>query len=63
MAIAGVILNLWMNGWAFTPEILLGGLASGLASTGTHELIRHLLPRKEVTQGQGVTAMSINKKK
>ena len=44
MGIMGVILNLWINGWQFTPEILLGGLASGLASTGTHELIRHLIP-------------------
>ena len=63
MAVAGVILNLWMNGWEFTPEILLGGLASGLASTGTHELIRHLFPRKEETKGQGVTTMSMKNKK
>jgi hypothetical protein len=47
MGVAGVILNLWINGWQFTPEILLGGLASGLASTGTHELIRHLIPGNE----------------
>ncbi len=46
MAIAGIFLNLWINSWEFTPEILLGGLASGLASTGTHELVRHLFPRQ-----------------
>lgn len=33
----GVVLNVWYNEWTFTPEILLGGLASGLASTGTYE--------------------------
>jgi len=38
----GVILNVWLNGGAFTPEILLGGLASGLASTGAFELGRNL---------------------
>lgn len=42
MAVLGVILNIWFNSWAFTPEILLGGLASGLASTGAFELIRNI---------------------
>ena len=42
MAVVGVILNVWMNAWAFTPEVLLGGLASGLASTGAFELIRNI---------------------
>lgn len=63
LAVAGVILNLWMNGWQFTPEILLGGLASGLASTGTHELVRHLFPRKQYSGEQQVNAMSAGRKK
>ena len=42
MALLGVVLNVWLNEFAFTPEILLGGLASGLASTGTYEGIRHI---------------------
>lgn len=42
MGILGVILNVWLNGGAFAPEILLGGLASGLASTGAFELGRNL---------------------
>ena len=42
MGVLGVILNVWLNGGAFTPEILLGGLASGLASTGAFELGRNL---------------------
>lgn len=47
MAVLGVILNVWMNAWAFTPEILLGGLASGLASTGAFELVRNIIPGKD----------------
>lgn len=46
MAVLGVILNVWINAWAFTPEILLGGLASGLASTGAFELVRNIIPGK-----------------
>jgi hypothetical protein len=42
LAVTGIVLNVWINGWAFTPEILLGGLASGLASTGAFELIRNI---------------------
>ena len=61
MGVVGVILNLWLNNWTFTPEILLGGLASGLASTGTHQLIRNLFPRETEGAGQVVTASSLNK--
>jgi hypothetical protein len=43
MAVVGVILNIWINGGLFTPEILLGGLASGLASTGAFEAIRNIV--------------------
>lgn len=50
MAITGTILNVWINGWTFTPEILLGGLASGLASTGTHEMIRNIMGRNEAKE-------------
>lgn len=46
MAITGVILNVWFNGWVFTPEILLGGLASGLASTGAFEAVRNVADKK-----------------
>lgn len=39
MGILGVAINIWMN-LAFTPEILLGGLVSGLASTGVHQVFK-----------------------
>ena len=47
MAVVGTILNVWINGWTFTPEILLGGMASGLASTGTYEMIRNIVDKKD----------------
>lgn len=42
MGALGVVMNVWVNGWMISPEILLGGLASGLASTGAFELVRNL---------------------
>ena len=48
LAVVGTILNVWINGWTFTPEILLGGLASGLASTGAFEMMRNILGSKDV---------------
>jgi TctA family transporter len=50
VAVVGIILNVWINGWTFTPEILLGGLASGLASTGTFEMVRNIMNGREETQ-------------
>lgn len=47
MGALGVILNVWLNAFAFTPEILLGGLFSGLASTGLHQLFVQLIGGKE----------------
>lgn len=43
MAVLGVVLNTWLNGFVFTPEILLGGLASGLASTGLHQVFAQFI--------------------
>lgn len=43
MAVLGVVLNMWIGDWSFTPSILLGGLISGLASTGAYELFRNFI--------------------
>lgn len=43
MGVLGVLLNVWLNNFAFTPEILLGGLVSGLASTGMWEGIKNVV--------------------
>lgn len=48
MGVLGIVLNAWVNGFAFTPEILLGGLASGLASTGAFEVVKNLREKKDV---------------
>ena len=42
MALLGVIINVWVAG-AFNPEVLLGGMFSGLASTGLHQAFKNLL--------------------
>lgn len=42
MGIVGILLNVWMNNWKFNVQILLGGLASGLASTGAFEMVRNI---------------------
>jgi hypothetical protein len=46
MGALGVALNVWIN-WAFTPQILLGGLFSGLASTGMHQMFKNLINKEE----------------
>lgn len=40
MAVIGVVLNVWYNEFVFSPEVLLGGLVSGLASTGMHQAFK-----------------------
>lgn len=47
MAVLGVLINTWLNGWMITPEVLLGGLASGLASTGMHQLFTQFINRDD----------------
>lgn len=39
----GIVLALWISGWHFTPQILLTGALTGLASTGLHQLFRQWL--------------------
>jgi hypothetical protein len=45
VGILGVFLNSWLNGFTFTPEIVLGGLVSGLASTGMYEAFHQFLKK------------------
>lgn len=46
VAVVGVGLNIWIN-LAITPEIILGGMFSGLASTGLHEAFKQFITKKE----------------
>jgi hypothetical protein len=46
MAVLGVVLNTWINR-EFTPEVLLGGLFSGLASTGLHQVFKNIIRKDD----------------
>lgn len=46
MAILGVVLNTWLSNWNINPEVLLGGLFSGLSSTGLHQMFKTLITKE-----------------
>ncbi len=47
MGALGVFLNIWLSGFIFTPQILLSGLISGLASTGMHQAFKQFIEREK----------------
>lgn len=46
-AVLGLILAIWISGWTITPQVLLSGLVSGLASTGLHQAFKQYIDKKE----------------
>lgn len=46
MLLTGTLLTLWCSWGAITSEVILGGMISGLASTGAYEAIRSLSGRE-----------------
>ena len=46
-AVMGVALAVWMNWGAVTAEVILTGMASGLASTGLHQAATQLWEKEE----------------
>lgn len=46
-AVLGVVVAVWINWGNITPEVILSGLASGLASTGLHQAIKQYLNKTE----------------
>lgn len=40
VTVLGIALAVWMNWPAITPEVILGGAVSGLASTGMHQMFK-----------------------
>lgn len=46
MAILGVVLNVWIVK-IISPDVILGGMFSGLASTGLHQLFVTLINKEE----------------
>lgn len=47
LACVGLILNLVFNNFAFTFEIIIEGIASGLVATGSFEAVRNLKDKKQ----------------
>lgn len=45
MGVLGVVVNIWIN-MTLTPEILLGGLVSGLSSTGLYETFKNVINKR-----------------
>lgn len=45
MALLGCALNIWIVG-GISPDVILGGMFSGLASTGAHQLFVTLIQSK-----------------
>jgi hypothetical protein len=46
-AAVGLILAIWMAGWTISPEVILQGLLSGLASTGLHQAFKQIVEKKQ----------------
>ncbi|CEQ26497.1 Uncharacterised protein [[Clostridium] sordellii] len=46
MAILGVVLNVWIVK-IISPDVILGGMFSGLASTGLHQLFVTLINKED----------------
>lgn len=40
VTLLGVGLAVWMNWGSVTPDVILGGAVSGLASTGMHQMFK-----------------------
>ncbi len=47
MGTIGLVLAFWLNRFVFTPQVLLGGLVSGLASTGLHQTFKIFIEKGE----------------
>ena len=43
VGVLGVAMNMWLNDWVITPEILMAGMFSGLASTGAHQAFKQVI--------------------
>ncbi|CUN11008.1 phage holin family protein [Turicibacter sanguinis] len=46
LSILGLLINIWLN-YTLTPSIVLGGIFSGLASTGLHQMFKNLIKMEE----------------
>ena len=44
LMVVGLLLNIWLR-HGVSPDIVLGGMVSGLASTGLHQAFKQLIER------------------
>ena len=44
--VLGVVFNCWFN-WEISPTVIVGGMASGLASTGIDQLVKQLSQKEK----------------
>ena len=44
--VLGILLASWISNFAFSPEIVLGGLISGLAATGLHQAFTQFIEKR-----------------
>lgn len=47
LAVLGLVLAVWVNGWMINPSILFQGILSGLSATGMHEMFAQYIEHKE----------------
>ena len=49
VTVLGAALAVWINWPGITPEVILGGAISGLASTGLHQAFKQWIDKGEMT--------------
>lgn len=47
VAIIGIFFEIWSEKWTVSPQIILTGMFSGLASTGLYEAFKNLIEKAE----------------
>lgn len=47
VTVLGIVVASWISGWSITPQVILSGMVSGLASTGMHQLFKQYIEKKE----------------
>lgn len=47
VAVLGIFLAIWLNGWKIDPDTILTGLLSGLASCGLYDTYKHMFKPKK----------------
>lgn len=47
VSVCGIFLSVWISGWMISPEIILRGFISGLASTGMHQLFTQFIEKNK----------------